>query len=183
LEYAKALAAVYESRKISINYDLLYTTIALHDTMKRFIYSFDDDYQLHKAEDSFIAKKDDHHSWVLREMTQQGCDHELIRSVAAMHGIDDIALASGVKNAAIVNHYLTIGGTGLHYTSDDVRPEHVIAFLADTDWHWSGQAQLKTGRLAEKLALGDIKKANYLMCYLGSRFSYEEVGHFIEKNG
>ena len=182
-EYARALAKTYENRDITIDYNLLYTTIALHDSMKRFIYNFDEDYNLQKAEDPFIAKKEDHHSWVLREMTQRGCDQELILSVAAMHGIDDVALDTGVRSVAIVNHYLAIGQTGLSYTPNDIRPEHVIAFLADTDWHWSGQAQAKTGVLAEKMAAGNKKMANYLKLYLGSRFTYEQVGRFIEMNG
>lgn len=183
LEYAKALAKSYEIRGIFIDYDLLYTTIALHDTMKRFIYRFDENYNFQKAEDPFIAKKEDHHSWVLREMTKRGCDRELILSVAAMHGIDDVALATGVKSVGIVNHYLAIGQTGLNYTPEDIRPEHVIAFLADTDWHWSGQAQVKTGLLAEKIAVGNAKTTNYLKLYLGSRFTYEHIGRFIEMNG
>ena len=183
LEYAEALAKVYERRKISINYDLLYTTIALHDTMKRFIYEFDDNYVLQKAEDPFIAKEADHHSLILHEMTKNGCDKELILSVAAIHGIDDVTLSDGVNSMAVVNHYLKIGQTGLKYTVNDICPEHVIAFLSDSDWYWSGQAQIQSGILAGMIAGSDVKMANYLKLYIGSRFTYEKVGSFIHKHG
>ena len=183
LEYAAAWTEVYAQRGIKLDKGLLYATIIIHDCMKRFIYSFDDDFNFVKAEDPFIAKREDHHSWVLRELKGRGCDRDLLASVAAIHGIDDVALDGGVKSVAIVNHYLAIGDTGLQYTKDDVRPEHVIAFLSDSDWHWSGQVQRKTGLLAERMARDAGLSRNRLMVYLGSRFSYENVGDYIEKHG
>ncbi len=183
LQYAESWAQVYERRGIRINKDLLYATILIHDCMKRFIYQFDETYGFIKNEDSFIAKQEDHHSWILRELAQRGCDRELILSVAAIHGIDDVSLATGVTGFAVVNHYLAIGETGLSYTAQDIRPEHVIAFLADSDWHWSGQAQAKAGLVAEKIAAGPGQIANYLQVVLGSCFSYEAVGHYVERFG
>lgn len=183
LEYADSWACVYEQRGIAINHDLLYATILLHDCMKRFIYKFDESYQFTKSEDPFIAKQEDHHSWVLRELTHRGCDKELILSVAAIHGIDDVSLKSGVNSVAVVNHYLMIGDTHLVYTPDDIRPEHVIAFLSDSDWFWSGRAQVKAAILAEQLAAAPGELANYLKVVLGSRFTYEYVGHYVERYG
>lgn len=183
LEYAEAWANIYKQRGIDVNLDILYATIVIHDCMKKFIYHFDKDFYFKKAEDPFIAKSEDHHSWVLRELTQRGCNKELILSVAAIHGIDDVTLDKGVAKTAVVNHYLTIGNTGLEYTADDVRPEHVIAFLSDSDWHWSGQAQDKTANLALKIAETTGLAANSVRVYLGSRFTYEQVGHYIEQNG
>jgi len=183
LEYAEAWADVYGQRGIAVNRDLLYATIVIHDTMKRFLYRFDADFNFEKAEDPFIAKREDHHSWVLRELKARGCDPELLLSVAAIHGIDDVTLAGGVQPVSVVNHYLALGNTGLSYTIDDVRPEHVIAFLSDSDWHWSGQAQRKTGLLAERMASETGMAPNMIKVYLGSRFTYELVGDYIEKHG
>ncbi len=183
LEYAESWADVYERRGLVVNRDLLYATIIIHDSMKRFLYRFDKAYSLEKAEDPFIAKKEDHHSWVIREMTARGCDKELVLSVAAIHGIDDVTLDSGVRGAAVVNHYLAIGQAGLQYTKDDVRPEHVIAFLADSDWHWSVQAQRKTGILAEQMAAQYGTSSGHLRVYLGSRFTFEKIGWCIEQYG
>lgn len=182
-EYAETLAKVYEKKAVLIDYDLLYTTIALHDSMKRFIYNFDENYVLKKAEDAFIAKEADHHSLVLHELSLNNCSRELILSVAAIHGIDDVSIASGVNNLAIVNHYLQIANIDLCYNEDDVRAEHVIAFLSDSDWFWSGRAQTKTGILADKIAEIYDLNANYVKLYLGSRFTFEKVGSFIDKNG
>jgi len=183
LEYAESWADVYDRRGLAVNRDLLYATIIIHDSMKRFLYQFDEAYNLKKAEDPFIAKKEDHHSWVIREMTARGCDKELVLSVAAIHGIDDVTLESGVRGAAVVNHYLAIGQAGLQYSEDDVRSEHVIAFLADSDWHWSGQAQRKTGVLAEQMAADCGTSPGHMKIYLGSRFTYEKVGWCIEQYG
>jgi hypothetical protein len=183
LEYAAAWADVYSARGININRDLLLTTILIHDVMKRFIYSFDRDFNFIKQEDPFIAKQEDHHSWLLRELAFRGADRELILSVAAMHGIDDVTLAEGVQSVAVVNHYLSIGNTQLEYKADDVRPEHVIAFLSDSNRHWSGQAQHKTEVLANRLAPLFRLNPNYLHIYLGSRFTYEQIGHYIDEHG
>lgn len=183
LEYADSWAGLYEGRGIEVDRDLLYATIIIHDSMKRFIYCFDNEFNFKKSEDAFIAKREDHHSWVLRELCSRGCDKELLLSVAAIHGIDDVSLADGVKSVAIVNHYLTIGDTGLAYTPDDIRAEHVIAFLSDSDWHWSGQAQRKTGLLAERIEQAASIPAKQVKLYLGSRYSYEKVGKFIEQHG
>lgn len=183
LEYADAWAGIYKKRGIAVNIDLLYAIIIMHDCMKKFIYKFDDDYNLIKAEDPFIAQKEDHHSWVLREMTARGFDKTLVLGVAAMHGIDDVALRSGVDGVGVVNHYLAISNSGLTYTPDDVRPEHVIAFLSDSDWHWSGQAQRKAGLLAGQMAERLRLNKNFLKVYLGSRFTFEKVGHMIERHG
>jgi hypothetical protein len=183
LEYADAWADIYDARSIRIDRDLLFATILIHDAMKRFIYKFDDDFSLIKVEDPFIAKHEDHHSWMLRELAARKVDRKLMLSVAAIHGVDDVTLEQGVKSVAVVNHYLRIGNTGLEYTPDDVRPEHVIAFLSDSDWHWSGQAQRKTGELAKQLAPRFGLGANYLQIYLGSRFSYEQIGHYIDQHG
>jgi hypothetical protein len=85
-----------------VDRDLLYATIIIHDSMKRFLYRFDEAYNLEKAEDPFIAKKEDHHSWVIREMMARGCDKELVLSVAAIHGIDDVTLDSeGISRFAV----------------------------------------------------------------------------------
>jgi hypothetical protein len=183
LDYAAAWAEVYQARGIIVDRDLLSATIIVHDAMKRFIYKFDENFNFIKKEDPFIAKNEDHHSWVLRELTARGADRELVLSVAAIHGIDDVTLDQGVKSVAVVNHYLRIGNTGLEYTADDVRPEHVIAFLSDSDWHWSGQAQRKTEVLAKQLAPRYELSPEYLQLYLGSRFTYERVGDYIDKNG
>lgn len=59
----------------------------------------------------------------------------------------------------------------------------MIAFLSDSDWHWSGQAQRKTGILAETMANGFDVSAGYMKVYLGSRFTYEVVGARIEDRG
>jgi len=183
LECAAAWADVYSARGIGINRALLLATIIIHDAMKRFIYKFDQDFNFVKVEDPFIAKHEDHHSWVLRELTARGVDQELLLSVAAIHGIDDVTLDHGVKGMAVVNHYLQIGNTGLEYTPDDVRPEHVIAFLSDSDWHWSGQAQRKTEVLARQLAPRFAVTPAHLTVYLGSRFTYEQVGHYVDQHG
>ena len=183
LEYADTWASLYERRGISINRDLLYATIIIHDTMKRFIYRFGTDFAFEKSEDPFIAKHEDHHSWVLRELNQRGCDKELLLSVAAIHGTDDVSLQHGVQPVAVVNHYLSIGNTGLVCTQDDIRPEHIVAFLSDSDWHWSGQAQRKTGLLSERLAAKTGVSPNSLKIWLGSVFSYEQVGSYIEQHG
>lgn len=183
LEYAAAWADVYDARGIRINRDLLLATILIHDTMKRFIYKFDPDFSFIKVEDPFIAKREDHHSWVLRELAAWAVDRELLLSVAAIHGIDDVTLDQGVKGVAVVNHYLQIGNTGLEYAPDDIRPEHVIAFLSDSDWHWSGQAQRKTEVLAKRLAPRFGLGTSYLQVYLGSRFTYEQIGHYIDEHG
>lgn len=183
LEYADTWANLYQARGIKIDRDLLYATIIIHDSMKRFIYCFDEEFNFHKSEDAFIAQKEDHHSWVLRELCARGCDRDLLFSVAAIHGIDDVSLAEGVKAVAIVNYYLLIGDTGLTYAADDIRAEHVIAFLADSDWHWSGQAQRKTGLLAERIEQTVGISANKVKVYLGSRYSYEKVGKDIEQHG
>ncbi len=84
---------------------------------------------------------------------------------------------------AVVNHYLRIGNTGLEYTLDDVRPEHAIAFLSDSDWHWSGQAQRKTEVLAKQLASRFAVNPRYLQVYLDSKFTYEQIGHYVDKHG
>jgi hypothetical protein len=183
LEYAAAWADIYDARLIRIDRDLLLATILIHDAMKRFIYKFDEDFNFIKVEDPFIAKHEDHHSWMLRELAARAVDRKLMLSVAAIHGVDDVTLDQGVKGVAVVNHYLRIGDTGLEYTADDVRPEHVIAFLSDSDWHWSGQAQRKTEVLAKQLVPRFGLGANYLQIYLGSRFSYEQIGHYIDQHG
>lgn len=183
LEYAESWATVYQSRSIPVSRDLLFAMIILHDCMKRFIYQFDDQFNLVKAEDPFIAKSEDHHSWVIREMAARGFDVELIKGVAAMHGIDDVSLDSGVTGTAVVNHYLHIGDSHLNYTEDDIRPEHVIGFLADSDWHWSGQAQRKSHFLAKIMAKKLQADPKYLALYLGSRFTFEKIGSIIEADG
>lgn len=183
LEGAETWANLYETRGVEIDRSLLYATIIIHDAMKRFIYRFDEFFTLEKAEDPFIARQEDHHSWIIREMTARGCDKELILSVAAIHGIDDVTLDSGVRGVAVVNHYLQIGGAGFQCTVDDIRPEHVIAFLADSDWHWSGQAQRKTGLLAEQMAPEYKISPGHMKVYLGSCFTFEKVGSYIEKHG
>lgn len=183
LEYAETWADLYAARGVHVDKDLIFSSIIIHDTLKRFIYHFDDQFNLHKAEDAFIAKNEDHHSWVIREMTARGCDAELLLSVAAMHGIDDTSLEQGVRSVAIVNHYLHIGGSMLRYTVDDVRQEHVIAFLSDSDWHWSGQAQRKTGILAEQMAVRYNTSPGHMRVYLGSCFTFELVGDYIQQHG
>ena len=183
LEYAEKWADLYEERGLDVDRSLLYATIIIHDSMKRFIYRFDEEFNLERSEDPFIAKREDHHSWVLRELTQRGCDKDLLLSVATIHGIDDVSLLEGVKSAAIVNHYLIIGDTGWTFSADDIRPEHVIAFLSDSDWHWSGHAQRKTGILAQQMTFGTEMSPNNLKVYLGSQFSYERVGRYIEVHG
>ena len=92
-----------------------------------------------------------------------------------MHGVDDVSLAGGVKPLAIVNHYLTIGGTGLAMTAEDVGPEHVIGFLADSDWPFSGRAQARCLALAGRLAGRRGVGREYMWLYLGSRFGFEHV--------
>ena len=112
LEYAAAWADIYDARGIRINRDLLLATILIHDTMKRFIYKFDTDFSFIKVEDPFIAKQEDHHSWVLRELAAWAADQKLLLSVAAIHGIDDVTLDQGVKGVAVVNHYLRLAIQG-----------------------------------------------------------------------
>ncbi|WP_353117891.1 hypothetical protein [Nitratidesulfovibrio sp.] len=89
---------------------------------------------------------------MLRELTARGADEEIILATAAMHGLDDVSLAEGVKPLAVVNHYLDIGLTGLTMRAEHVRAERAIGFLADSDWPWSGRAQQRARELAEAMA-------------------------------
>ena len=182
LEYADALATVYTKRGITIDRSLLYAAIILHDSMKRFVYSFDEEFDLIRQEDRFVAEEDDHHSLLLREMKEIGADDVLIKAVAAMHGINNITIG-GVENFKIVNHYLSLAGTGLRYTMDDVRPEHVIAHLADSDWHWSGIAQTRTALMAARLKAGFNIPTKKLHIMLGAMFTFEAVGRMVETQG
>jgi len=183
LDYAKAWVGSYKAAGVTLDTDVLFGSILLHDYMKRFIYDFDKDGKFAKSEDKFIAKNEDHHSWVLRELTARKCPVDLILGTAAMHGIDDVSLAEGVKGTAIVSHYLKIGDTGLTYTADNIRPEHVVAFLADSDWHWSGMAQARTKKVSEALAPEYGVTPEAMQLYLGSRFTFVTVGHMIETKG
>jgi hypothetical protein len=54
--------------------------------------------------------------------------------------------------------------------------------MSDPDWHWSGQAQRKTEVPAKQLALRCGLGANYLQVDLGSRFTYEKIGHYIDQH-
>ncbi|MFA6076127.1 MAG: hypothetical protein WCV63_09245 [Negativicutes bacterium] len=182
LEYAEAQAAVYLKKGLSIDKSLLYATIILHDSMKRFVYGFDAEYNLVRNEDRFVAETDDHHSWLLREMVALEAEEYLIKSVAAIHGIDGVNIG-GVESFKLVNHYLGISDIGLRYTIEDVRPEHVIAFLANTDWHWSGIAQMRTAQLAARLTLTFNVSTKKLHIMIGSIFTFEAVGRLIETQG
>jgi hypothetical protein len=151
--------------------------------MKRFVYRFNSDYQLEKSEDPFIGKHEDHHSWVLRELTARGVDRELILAVAAMHGLDDVCLESGVRPLAVVNHYLAISGSGMEMTAEDVRPEHVLGFLADSDWPMSGRAQTRCRALSEFMASELGFNPHYVFVYLGSRFGFERLDALLAEHG
>jgi len=83
----------------------------------------------------------------------------------------------------LVNHYLGIADVGLRYTIEDVRPEHVIAFLADTDWHWSVIAQMRTAQLAARLTAAFNVSTKKLHIMIGSMFTFEAVGRLIETQG
>lgn len=183
LRNARALGDAHEARGLPLDRGLLYAAILLHDCLKRFVYAFDADYALHKSEDPFIARNEDHHSWVLRELTARGADEEIILATAAMHGLDDVSLAEGVKPLAVVNHYLDIGLTGLTMRAEDVRAEHAIGFMADSDWPWSGRAQQRTRELAEAMAPRCGVHAGYMHLYLGSRFSFEHVDGLLQDMG
>lgn len=180
---AKALADVHEGRGLPLDRSLLYAAVILHDSLKRFVYGFTDEYVLLKAEDPFIARNEDHHSWVLRELTARNADRDLLMAVAAMHGIDDVSLDGGVRSLAVVNHYLDIGLTGISMDAADVRAEHTIGFLADSDWTWSGRAQQRARALAAALAPRCEVSAEYMHLYLGSRFSFEKVDAAIMGHG
>lgn len=191
LRNASALADAHEARGLPLDRSLLYAAILLHDCLKRFVYSLDADYALHKAEDPFIARHEDHHSWVLRELTermtrrgpQHGTDADIILATAAMHGLDDVSLEGGVKPLAVVNHYLALGGTGLTMRAEDVRAEHTIGFLADSDWTWSGRAQQRTRQLAAVMAPRCGVSEGYMHLYLGSRFSFEHIDGLLLRMG
>ncbi|WP_027368535.1 HD domain-containing protein [Desulfocurvibacter africanus] len=180
---ARALADAHETRGLPLRRSLLYTAILLHDTMKRFIYRFTDECCLEKAEDPFIGKREDHHSWLLRELHARGVDRELLLAVAAMHGLDDVSLQDGVRPLAVVNHYMSISGTGLTMASEEVSAEHVFGFLADSDWPWSGRAQQRcvavAGPLARRLGVTEA----YMRLYLGSRFGFEAVDAMVGTHG
>ena len=180
LDYARAWVASYAAAGVTLDTDILFGSILLHDYMKRFIYAFDQDGKFSKSEDKFIAKNEDHHSWVLRELTARKCPLDLLLGTAAMHGIDDVSLAEGVKGVAIVDHYLKIGDTGATYTPDNIRPEHVVAFLADSDWHWSGMAQARTAKVAALLAPEYGVSPDAMKLYLGSRFTFVSIGHVVD---
>lgn len=183
LANAKALARGHLARGLPLRPGLLYAAVLLHDCMKRFVYRFSPEYLLEKSEDPFIGRREDHHSWVLRELTARGTDRELVLAVAAMHGIDDVSVAHGVQPFGVVNHYLAIGDTGLAMTDADVRPEHVFGFLADSDWPFSGRAQARCRALAGRLAEARGVDAGYAFVYLGSRFGFEPVAAMIEAHG
>ncbi|GFK93440.1 hypothetical protein NNJEOMEG_01272 [Fundidesulfovibrio magnetotacticus] len=175
LENAKALLKVHASRGLPARPGLVYAAILLHDAMKRFVYRFNERFELEKSEDPFIGRNEDHHSWVLRELTARNADRELLLAVAAMHGLDDVTLAGGVRPLAVVNHYLSLSGSGLTMTADDVRPEHVIGFLSDSDWPASGAAQARCRALAGRLAPGLGLGADYVLVHLGSRLGFERA--------
>jgi hypothetical protein len=183
LENARALIETHMSRGLPGRPGLLYAAILLHDVMKRFVYRFDDHYQLEKSEDPFIGKHEDHHSWVLRELTARDVDRELILAVAAMHGLDDVSLESGVRPLAVVNHYLAISGSGMEMTAEDVRPEHVLGFLADSDWPMSGRAQARCRALSELMTTDLGLSPQYVFVYLGSRFGFERLGSLLAEHG
>lgn len=183
LRNARALADVHEARGLPLDRGLLYAAILLHDCLKRFVYGFGPDYTLQKAEDPFIARNEDHHSWVLRELVARGADVELIIAVAAMHGLDDVSLATGVRPLAVVNHYLALGLTGIEMTAEQVRAEHSIGFLADSDWSWSGRAQQRSRELAVRMAPDCEVPVGYMQVYLGSRFSFEGIDALLLSKG
>ncbi len=180
---AKALADAHEARGLPLRRGLLYAAILLHDSMKRFIYRFTEEHALEKSEDPFIGKREDHHSWLLRELHTRGVDRELLLAVAAMHGVDDVSLADGVRPLAVVNHYLSISGTGLVMTSEEVSAEHVFGFLADSDWPWSGRAQQRCAAVAGPLARRFGVAEAYMRLYLGSRFGFEAVDALAGAHG
>lgn len=181
LEYAEALTQVYLKRGLSVDKSLLYAAIILHDSMKRFVYSFDSDFNLQRNEDRCF-ETDDHHSWVLREMQALGAEEQLLKAVAAVHGINSVTIGS-IESFKLVNHYLGIADTGLRYTIDDNRPEHVIAFLSNNDWHWTGIAQMRTAQLTARLTQIFNIPAKKFHVMLGSMFTFEAIGRFIETQG
>lgn len=183
LRNARALAEAHEARGLALDRGLLFAAIMLHDCLKRFVYDFDDDYALVKAEDPFIARHEDHHSWMLRELVARGVDRTLVLAVAAMHGLDDVSLASGVRPLAVVNHYLEIGLTGLEMQPEDVRVEHSIGFLSDSDWPWSGRAQQRAREVAAALSPRFEVTTGYMNLYLGSRFSFEHIDSLLRTKG
>ncbi len=180
---ARALADAHEARGLPLRRNLLYAAIMLHDSMKRFIYRFSADFSLEKSEDPFIGKREDHHSWLLRELHARKVDRELLLAVAAMHGLDDVSLKDGVRPLAVVNHYLSIGGTGLTMASEDVSAEHVFGFLGDSDWPWSGRAQQRCTALSAPLARRLGLPEAYVRLYLGSRFGFEAIDAMVGTHG
>ena len=183
LENARALAAAHQARGLPVRVGLLYAAILLHDAMKRFVFRFNGRFVLEKSEDGFIGKREDHHSWMLRELAARGAGKELIFAVAAMHGIDDVSVDAGVRPLGVVNHYLSLSGTGFLMTADDVRPEHVLGFLADSGWPFSGRAQARCQALAQSLAPLTGLPCSYLWVYLGSRFGFEGLDALLEEHG
>lgn len=180
---ARAMANMYRQRGIVVDHNLLYAAIILHDSLKCFTYHFDANYTLIKSEDAFIAQTEDHHTWILRELLARDADKELLFAVATMHGIDDVSVAEGVRPLGVVNHYLDIALTGMQMNASDVRIEHTIGFLADSDWSWSGRAQQRALRLASIMApQGDVPVA-YMHLYLGSRFTFEHIDTLIQRYG
>lgn len=175
LENARALLKVQGARGLPVRPGLVYAAILLHDAMKRFVYRFNDRWELEKSEDPFIGKREDHHSWMLRELAARGADRELTLAVAAMHGLDDVSVVGGVRPLGVVNHYLAASGSGLVMTPDEVRAEHVIGFLADSDWPASGAAQARCRVLAGELAPGLGLDPRYVWVHLGSRLGFERA--------